>query len=110
MTFGELAALAKDKIDGSEAVRTLYGWERDRLAAAMRGSFAFAASLLLALGASLLKDEIHTPRWTVFATAASSLVFVVIGLFILLIRLPRLRDEYLLAARLLTALKTLDNA
>jgi hypothetical protein len=108
MTFGELAALAEDDAQGAETVRTAYTWERERLVAAMRGSFAFAAALLLALAASLIKEEIDTPAWPVIATAVSSLAFVMFGLFILVLRLPRQLDEYVMAARLLAALQSLE--
>jgi hypothetical protein len=107
MTFGELAGLAQDG-SGAEALRTAYGWERDRLVAAMRGSFAFAAALLVALAAPFLKQEINTPAWPVVVTAASSVMFFAFGMFILVVRLPRQLDEYVLVARLLAALKDVD--
>jgi hypothetical protein len=109
MTFGELAELARDGGNGAEAVRTAYGWERDRLVAAMRGSLAFAAALLVALAAPFLNQEFDSPSWPVLVTAASSLVFFLFGMFILIVRLPRQLDEYVLAARLLAALRDVND-
>jgi hypothetical protein len=61
VTFEELADLAENE-DGAEALRTAFGWERDRFVAAMKGAFAFSASLVIAVGASVLKKEIGTPE------------------------------------------------
>ena len=106
MNVEELATLCGES-EGAEVLQTAYTWERERLTAAMRGCLAFVASVIVAFGASLLKGEISVPSWTLWVTGGSLTVLAVLGLFILLVRLPRQLDEFLLAARLMAALRGL---
>lgn len=108
MVVSDIREIARsEEIDAEGVLRTAYAWERERLMASMRGSFGFAAALVLAYAATVAKPDEHLPFLVEVVGAVVLFGMVAQGLFVLLVRLPRLGSEYFLAVRLLLALRRL---
>jgi len=105
MRLEELVLLAGLRgLDAQPVVERIYEWRRERLTLIGRGSFAFAASLLIGVALAALSDDTPPPAWVLPVATASALAFVVVGWIVLGGRVPRLQREYVVAVSLLDAL------